>query len=133
MKVSRKNIFAAVFAIVAFVLGGVYVSHAQTGMMDVYRWEPGITRYNTHYDMMNYGLGGYGSFGGGLVMVLFWVLVVAGIVALVRYTSRDDRTHSTPSSPSPQHNSAMDILKERYARGEIEKEEFETKKKDLEQ
>ena len=69
--------------------------------------------------MMNYGFEGMGSFGGGLFMILFWVLVIAGTFALIKYFA------TTPTK------SALDILKERYARGDIDKEEYETKKKDM--
>jgi putative membrane protein len=58
-------------------------------------------------------------------MLLFWVLIIAGIVALGKWIF--DR-----SSDAPRRKTALDILKERYARGEIEKDEFERKKRDLE-
>ena len=58
-------------------------------------------------------------------MLLFWVLVILGIVVLVRWMGRG-------TSPElPPGKTALDILKERYARGEIEREEFEQKKRDL--
>lgn len=75
------------------------------------------------------GWGMMGGFGmGGLMgigMIIFWGLVIWGIVLLVRGAI------STTGGTSPQGSSALEILKQRYARGEINKEEFEQKKKDL--
>ena len=72
-------------------------------------------------------MGGYGwGWFMPIIMVVFWGLVVWGIVALVRGvgncctpTQRDDT------------ESALDILRKRYARGEINREEFEAKKREL--
>lgn len=79
------------------------------------------------------GAYGYGMNGGWLGMgigmigtVLIWVLIIVGIVALVRWL-----TGSRAASEAPAAKTALDILKERYARGEIEREEFEQKKRDL--
>ena len=76
---------------------------------------------------MMWGWGGYGGWGhwfGPVFMVAFWALIVTGIVFLVRFLARQGR--------APGHeDSALEILKRRYARGEIDKEEFEAKRKDL--
>ncbi len=63
-----------------------------------------------------------------IFMILFWGLVIWGIVALVRGLSGSRSSDSTP----PTVDSALEVLKKRYARGEINKEEYEEKKKDLE-
>lgn len=63
-----------------------------------------------------------GWFGGGIMMIVFWVLFIALLVWIVREIGgRNSKSSSN----------ALDILKERYAKGEIGKEEFESKKKDL--
>jgi len=73
--------------------------------------------------MMSFGFGPFGGFG-WIFMILFWALVIIGIVALVRWLSNQ-------SMGGTSNKSALDILKERYARGEIGKHEFEEKKKEL--
>lgn len=60
---------------------------------------------------------------GLLFMVLFWVFVIAGVVYLIRWLMRQGLT-SQPESSS-------DILKKRYARGEISKQQFDEMKQDL--
>lgn len=69
---------------------------------------------------------GWGMGFGMISMVLFWVLVILGIVILVKWIA------GSSSAPNlPPAKSALDILKERYARSEIDKQEFEEKKRDL--
>lgn len=69
---------------------------------------------------------GWGMGFGMISMVLFWVLVILGIVVLVRHVGG-----SSASSGAPPSKTALDLLNERYARGEIDKQEFEEKKRDL--
>jgi putative membrane protein len=64
------------------------------------------------------------SWVGPIAMIVFWALVVTAIVFLIRYLARHSRASSDESS-------AVAILKERYAKGEINREEFEQKRKDL--
>ncbi len=71
--------------------------------------------------------GGFGIFG-MVFMLLFWVLIIAGIVLAVKWLVEQGRSGGASGSGV---ESALDILKKRYARGEIGKEEFEAKKKDL--
>lgn len=78
------------------------------------------------YGYNGYGDWGYGSmmggFGGGIMMIIFWALFIALIVWVVREMGGRN---------SASNSRALGILKERYAKGEISKEEFETKKKDI--
>jgi putative membrane protein len=72
-----------------------------------------------------------GGFGWGwfmlIFMIVFWVLVIWAVVALVRGGIQP----SSPDSGSSRPESALEVLKRRYARGEIDKQEYEEKKKDL--
>jgi putative membrane protein len=77
--------------------------------------------------MMN-GWGSSGGMGlGFLFMLLFWGLVILGIAALFRWPM----VHKSPRH-KPHGKSPLEILQERYARGEIEQDEYEQKKHDLE-
>jgi putative membrane protein len=73
------------------------------------------------------GYGGFGGFGMGIGMLLFWGLIIAAIFLLVRgFSAKSGSNH-----PLPREKTALDILGERYARGEIGKAEFEEKRRDL--
>ena len=64
---------------------------------------------------------------GGLVMMLmmlvFWGLVIAGLVVGVRWL--------TGQGHLARRDEAFEILRQRYARGEIDKQEFDARKRDL--
>lgn len=71
--------------------------------------------YNNYFSPMH-------SFFGPVLMILFWALIIWSIISLIRYFSPHSNGH---------HVRAIDILKERYAKGEITKEQFEAMKKDI--
>ncbi|WP_458686551.1 SHOCT domain-containing protein [Nocardia tengchongensis] len=72
--------------------------------------------------MMWYGTG-MGGWGYGLMtvgMVIFWVIVIGGIVAAVRYSNGfQQRGPAVPRGSTPQQT-----LANRYARGEIDDDEY---------
>ena len=61
-------------------------------------------------------------------MVIFWIAVIIGIIFLIRWLVQST---SAGGHGARSEEAALDILKKRYARGEIDKKEFEQKKKDL--
>jgi putative membrane protein len=62
------------------------------------------------------------------MIAAFWFLVLLGLALVIRWLWR---AGSRIGTVSPPEESAVEILKKRYARGEIGKEEFEGKKRDL--
>jgi putative membrane protein len=78
--------------------------------------------YEWHWEMHPMWWWGWGI-GMMLMMLLFWGLVIAGLVLAVRWFL-DQGRHARSTT-------ALEILKQRYAKGEINKEEFEAKKRDL--
>jgi putative membrane protein len=96
--------------------------------------------------MMGFGgmgpgmMGGYGGYGGmiggygfnpiaAILSLTFWALIISSIVLLVAWLARNANRGglSIGSSESP-----LDILKTRYAKGEITKAQFDAIKRDLE-
>lgn len=74
-------------------------------------------------------MGGFGmGFGilGFFIMVLFWGLVIAGVVFAVRWVFSSGAMKSSLG-----HKAPVEILKRRYARGEIDRQEFVTRKQEL--
>ncbi len=67
---------------------------------------------------------GWHGYGGGF-MWIFWILLIAAGIWFVFFAIRDR------NGVKRQKKSALEILQERYARGEIDRDEFEQKKKDL--
>lgn len=110
------NVFGQILSAAALLPATAGLAFAQYG-----------GRYGPGGGMM--GPGGYGFWGTGWLNILIWVLVLIGIIFLLRRlwptTKRDDAAVGGGDR-------ALDILKERYARGEIDKEQFLSMKRDLE-
>ena len=89
---------------------------AQPGQYGGWNMGPGM--------MGNWGMGWFGM----IFMMIFWVLVIVGLVFLIKWLIQTTGSGKTDGHTSSR---AIEVLKERYARGEIDKTEFESKKKDL--
>lgn len=74
--------------------------------------------------MSNWGMGGFGM----VFMMVFWVLAIVGVVFLIRWLIQ---AASSGKASGQRGLGAVEILKERYARGEINKAEFESMKRDI--
>jgi len=76
--------------------------------------------FRMHYMLEPWGIGMIGIM---LMMLVFWGLLIVALVLGIRWLVKQGR--------EPRTDSALEILRQRYARGEINKEEFETKKREL--
>ncbi|UCE51754.1 MAG: SHOCT domain-containing protein [Desulfobacterales bacterium] len=117
MNLVKSKMFG--FSTALFLLILLYpwnMAHAQGGRYGDWHMGPGM--------MQGWGMGWFG----GIFMIVFWILILVGLVLVIKWliqtTSRGKVEGNTGSR-------AMEILKERYARGEIDKAEFEEKKKYL--
>ena len=70
-----------------------------------------------------WGMWGAWGFGMMLMMLVFWGLVIAGLALGIRWLTRQGR--------EPHHDAALETLRQRYARGEIDREEYVAKERDL--
>jgi len=75
--------------------------------------------YGEHMSGWGYGLG-------IITMILFWGLLIVAVVAAIRYLDRGRREGSAPEPPAPasQPPSAEQLLAQRFARGEIDADEY---------
>ncbi len=106
-----RTFFVTILLFVLLSLSVTMSANDGYHMMDMMSW-----------DSWGFGMG-WGWFG-LLAMILFWALIIIGIVLLVKWLIGQGQGKQ-------KRKSALDILRERYAKGKINKEEFEEKKKDL--
>ncbi len=108
----------------ALIIGGIVVA-----VLIILPLTLGATSggYGGGWGMMGPGM--MGGFGWMWLMPVLWIvllgLIIWAIVALVHRASESRGQDSSKTS------SALEVLKERYARGEIKKEEYDEKKRDL--
>jgi len=75
--------------------------------------------------MMNWGYGAGWLI--GIFNIVFWLVLIIAIVYFIKWLSASSRQ----GGYEKRGDSALEILRERYAQGEIDKDEFEEKKKTL--
>ncbi len=99
----------------------------------------GIWFLNNYQHYFGYGNGGWvmphhmmmGGGGRGIIMILFWVAVLTALGLLLSgMITRSSSSEDTVRNDSVDFN-ALEILKRRYASGEISKLEYESMKQDL--
>lgn len=76
--------------------------------------------------MDGWGMGWFGM----IFNLVFWILILVGLVFLIRWLIQSSRDRSGGSYGGG-GSRALEILKERYARGEIDKQQYDSMKKDL--
>jgi putative membrane protein len=65
-------------------------------------------------------MGGWGAVFMTITTVLFWGLIILGVIALFRYLNRGDRSTGSRSTPEQ-------VLADRFARGEIDEQEYRSR------
>jgi len=79
--------------------------------------------------MMGFGMG-FGLLG-LLIMLLFWGGLIFLAVWLVRTIFSNNSTHNSSTTQKREGSNALEILAQRYARGEITREQYEIMKRDI--
>ena len=119
MKKSLMITVAFLFSLMPFAT----LASANPGDLGQGTWGHGPMGYGMHYM--------WGAWGTGMMlfMLIFWGLIIAGVVALIRWLWGG--SGGSTSVPTSRGDAAEEILKNRYAKGEIDKQEFESKLQDI--
>ena len=113
-KAKSVGFFLALFFLIQFY--ALNAAQAQYGRYGDWHMGPGM--------MDGWGMGWFG----GIFMIVFWILILVGLVFVIRWLIQATGKKGNGSQGGSR---AMEILKERYARGEIDKAQFEAIKRDL--
>src|SRR3989339_1184580 len=93
-------------------------------------WSSPFSTNQSNNSMMNFGFMPFGGFG-WIFMLVFWGFIIWMIVSLIRGNFGGGHMRGHSHGNDTNEKSPLEILKDRYAKGEIDKREFEEKKKDL--
>ena len=107
----------------ALIIGGIVL-----GVIVILSIIPGLLGGSQGYGWGMMGPGMMGGFGTMFFMPILWIVVIGLIVWAVVAAVRPGESSGSDSATA---SSALEVLKKRYARGEINKEEYEEKKRDL--
>ena len=107
---------------------GLSIALIATGIWFLFN-RHGIIGYGNDRWGMSWHMIGWGGGSMGIVMILFWVVVFTAI-GMVLSAAIDNRRYINGTSRDDQSD-ALEILKQRYARGEIDKNQFDEMKQDL--
>ena len=113
-----KNLYAAIMA-------------AASGVAAFFPSAPALAQQgnNRGWPMGSGMMGGWGmGWFGGIFMIIFWLIILAAVVFFIQWLVRSTGRRQAGAAGG---NRALEILKERYARGEIDSVEFEKMKSDL--
>jgi putative membrane protein len=121
MKTATRSIWIVIAVLIGLglLVGGFLLSRSGWSM---FGYGPGMMDGNFGFGMMN----GFGF--GGILPILFWIAIIGLAVWLIG--SLVSRANHQPLNP-PSAESPLDILKKRYARGEITKEQYQQMLLDL--
>jgi putative membrane protein len=114
--ISLKSVVVGIFVSLISLFSIYSDAFAQTGRSEGWNMGPGM--------MGGWGMGWFG----GIFMMLFWILILIGLVFVIKWLIQS--TSRAKNSGQGGYR-ALEILKERYARGEIDKAQFEDMKRDL--
>lgn len=121
MKTASRSIWIVIAVLIGLglLVGGFLLSRSGWSL---FGYSPGMMDGNFGFGMMN----GFG----GVFMILLWVVIIGlGVWLVSRLAS--NANSQPPSNSTALPESPLDILKKRYARGEITKEQFEEMRRTL--
>ena len=101
-------------------------------LSNFYLITPALAQQGRYSDwhMGRWMMGGWGMGWFGMIfMIIFWGLIIVGLVLLIRWLIQN--TSGKGQTGVRTGSNALDILKERFAKGEISRDEFESMKKDI--